>query len=71
MKYVCRAYANGKECDEAHCKHNKPHEWVNLDKIGDLGSDCYDYTNTRCDCVPIGLEYYMKEIIKKHEEKSR
>ncbi len=70
MKYICRAYANGKKCENVdYCKHNKPHEWVDL--VSGLGNGCYDYTNTKCDCVPLDLEYYMREIIKEHEEKSR
>ena len=39
------------------CPHRKPHE---------LNHSCI--MGMHCDCTPLGLEYYMKKIIKEHEE---
>ncbi len=64
MKYIAK-------CVEQHyfkcgnkefCLHAKPHEWRTST------SHCYNDHGNECDCIPVGLEYYMKEIIKKNEE---
>jgi hypothetical protein len=80
MKYICRLFANdpNARCSNIYggynnCRHSKPHEWI--EETIDLSSAEYCFNRgisieTECDCVPVGLEYYMKEIIKKEETKN-
>jgi hypothetical protein len=69
MKYICRLFAenpNGScynKNDRDKCKHGEPHILMG-------GVVCTStILNRRCRCVPCDLEYYMKKIIKEHEEK--
>jgi len=72
MKYICRFIAdnpNKKSCNEwstTNCRHSEPHEWRTVRG----NSCCFNYLNkdTECDCVPVPLEYWMRKIIKEHEE---
>ena len=52
-------------CHEPH----KPHEHDDKPGILKCAYSIFDINSKcKCACVPIGLEYYMREIIKKHEE---
>ena len=59
MKYIAACVLN----ESIHCRvkidcpHRKPHEFNHSCNI-----------KTECDCVPMDLEYYMRKIIKEHEE---
>jgi len=71
MKYICRgADGNNKYnipfpyavCTD--CPHGKPHT-KNDGKWWDcIPQSPWEY----CSCIPVGLEYYMRKIIKEHEE---
>jgi len=45
-------------CEGEDCPHARPH---NLRYSCPIGN---------CKCIPMDLEYYMKEAIKKHEEEN-
>jgi hypothetical protein len=66
MKYIAKCVLDKsilekRRCISKGCSHLEPHE------LNSVSTRCI--WGNECDCVPIGLEYYMKEIIKKHEEK--
>ena len=83
MKYICRFIADHPNANCSvydgivnSCKHSKPHEWVEetIDFCVPVSANCFNRRGgieTECDCVLVGLEYYMKEIIKKHEESEK
>ena len=61
MKYIAKCVEQQHKCGYRDlCKHTKPHERREY---------CHSDWDTPCDCAPMDLEYYMKEIIKEHEEK--
>jgi len=59
MKYIGACVLNKSIIcySKKDCPHRKPHK-LELSCI--IGSTC--------DCVPLDLEYYMREIIKEYEE---
>ncbi len=68
MKYIARCveksdYSCG---NREFCSHAKPHNWIT--EGHNIDGNCYNNHGTECDCFPVSIEYYMKEIIKKHEE---
>jgi len=82
MKLICRDALKGEfTCRGFHkklCRCYEPHEPHEHDNhlINDAYK-CTPYlgevrdTGVRCECIPVGLEYYMREIIKKEEENDR
>jgi len=84
MRLICTASLNGTlTCAGFHkgyCKCYEPHEPhehdCNLRSYRYKCSPYYERPNydsskegNDCICIPVGLEYYMKEIIKKHDGK--
>jgi len=68
MKYIAKCVEQQYSCgNEERCPHARPHEWLISDNSDD--DRCFNDHNNVCDCFPVGLEYYMREIIKEHEEK--
>jgi len=64
MKYIAKCALINKICTNA-CAHSKEHDWKDSCPLIDnlpIGQNI-------CECVPLDLEYYMKKIIKEHEEK--
>lgn len=72
MKVICRGSLQTGKCPFTrfirHCTHNKPHE---ADYGADLPIKCRKEKVAAiwCDCVPITLEYLMREVLEKEENK--
>ena len=71
MKYMCRGSLNGstdEDCDINKCLHSKPHDWSRVEDKGAM-TNCFskDEYETDCDCLPVPLEYLMREIIEEEE----
>jgi len=70
MKYICRYFAenpNGScynKNDIYGCEHGEPHEILD-ESCASMG------INYECVCIPMDLEYYMRKIIREHEEKKK
>ncbi len=61
MKYIARCALINKICTNA-CAHSKEHDWKDSCPLINI------HPQHICECVPLDLEYYMREIIKKYEE---
>ncbi len=74
MKLLCKAMIRDGECPyrELPCFHGQLHKQKTEEEKSktyiDNGNWGCDDRGMYCACVPVGLEYYMKEAIKKHEE---